>query len=37
LDYKAQKQNIEAAVEFLVPIVGKAQLTVAYPYGFSDT
>jgi len=37
LDYKEQKQNIEAAVEFLIPIVGKSQLTVAYPYGFSNT
>jgi carbamoyltransferase len=36
LDYKQQKQNLEAASDFLSPIVGHSQLTVAYPYGFFD-
>ena len=36
LDYKGQKRNIEATAEFLEPLTGKSQLSVAYPYGFSD-
>ena len=36
LSFEEQKRNIQANIDFLAPISGKSQLSVAYPYGFCD-
>lgn len=36
LSFEEQKRNIQSNIDFLTPITGKSNLSIAYPYGFSD-
>lgn len=36
LTFDQQRQSLREAIDFLAPITGTSEVTVAYPYGFSD-